>query len=115
MFGNIVYGYVPNEKRRKLDTKAEKCILVGYLDEQKGSKCYKPLIKHARVSRDVDFDESSSWYLPSSPNHDNSIPNSKDEVNEAEMPPGEEEIGSLEESPISFLLSGPNEKLIRNN
>mgnify|MGYP007059648610 FL=1 len=34
-FGNIAYVHVPKEKRRKLDAKAEKCILVDYSDEQK--------------------------------------------------------------------------------
>ena len=33
---SIAYVYVPKEKRRKLDAKVEKCILVGYLDKQKG-------------------------------------------------------------------------------
>mgnify|MGYP002776887913 CR=1 FL=1 len=39
---------VPKEKRRKLDAKAEKCILVGYSNEQ------------VRVSRDVVFDEGEA-------------------------------------------------------
>ena len=43
--------------------KAKKCILVGYSDEQKGYNCYNPRTKQARVSRDVVFDESASWYL----------------------------------------------------
>ena len=30
VFDNIAYVHVPNEKRRKLDAKLEKCILVGY-------------------------------------------------------------------------------------
>ena len=59
--------HVPKEKRRKLDAKAEKCILVGYSDEEKGYKCYNPRTKQARVSRDVVFDESASWYLPPTP------------------------------------------------
>ena len=33
VFNNIAYVYVPKEKRRKLDVKAEKYILVGYSDE----------------------------------------------------------------------------------
>ena len=33
VFGSIVYVHVPKEKRRKLDAKAEKCIMVGYSDE----------------------------------------------------------------------------------
>ena len=83
MFGSIAYVHVPKEKRRKLDAKAEKCISVGYSDEQKGYKCYNPRTKQARVSRDVVFDESASWYLPPTPDL-NSNPSSDDEVSEAE-------------------------------
>ena len=36
VFGSIAYVHVPKEKRKKLDAKTEKCILVGYSDEQKG-------------------------------------------------------------------------------
>ena len=67
VFSSIAYVHVPKEKRRKLDAKAEKFILVGYSDEQKGYKCYNPRTKQARVSRDVVFDESASWYLPPTP------------------------------------------------
>ena len=93
--------HVPKEKRRKLDAKAEKCMLVSYLDEQKGYKCYNPRTKQAHVSRNVVFDESASWYLPPSPNLD-SNPSSDDEVNETELPPDEPEIGTHEESLIWF-------------
>ena len=99
--------HVPKDKRRKLDAKAEKCILVGYSDEKKGYKCYNPRTKQARVSRDVVFDESASWYLPPTPNPDSNT-TSDDEVSEAEMPLDEPEIETHEESPISFRLSGPN-------
>ena len=58
MFDNIAYVHVPHEKRRKLNAKAEKCILVDYLDEQKGYKCYNPRTKQVRVSRNVVFNES---------------------------------------------------------
>ena len=104
--------HVPKEKRRKLDTKAEKCILVGYSDEQKGYKCYNPRTKQARVSNDVVFYESTSWYLP--PTTDlNSNLSSDDEDSEAKMPPDEPEIRTCEESPISFRLSGLNGRLSR--
>ena len=88
----------------------EKCILVGYSDEQKGYKCYNPRTKQARVSRDVVFDESASWYLPPTLEPD-SNPSSDEEVSEAEMPPDEPEIET--ESPISHRLSGPNGRLSR--
>ena len=42
VFDNISYVYVPKEKRRNLDAKAKKCILVCYSDEKKGYKCYNP-------------------------------------------------------------------------
>jgi hypothetical protein len=60
VFGIIAYVHIPKEKRRKLDAKAEKCILVGYSCEQKGYKCYNPQTKQACVSRDAVFDESAS-------------------------------------------------------
>ena len=76
------------------------------LGEQKVYKCYNPRTKQARVSHDVVFDESASWNLP--PTLDlNSNPSSEDEVSEAEMPPDERETETLEESLVSFRLSGP--------
>ena len=62
IFGSIAYVHIPDEKRRKLDPKSEKCILVGYSLEQKGYKCFNPSTRKFRVSRDVVFDESTSWY-----------------------------------------------------
>ena len=60
------------------------------------------------------FDESASWYLP--PTADlNSNLSSKDEVSEAEMPLDEHETETLEESPVSFWLTGPNERQTRFN
>jgi hypothetical protein len=85
--------HILKEKRKKLDAKAEKCILVGYSDEQKGYKCYNPQNKQACVSRDVMFDETTSWYLPSIPHPDSNV-SSDGEVNEAEMPQDELEIGT---------------------
>ena len=63
-----------------------------------------------RVSRDVVFDESESWYsLPFSTPAD-SIPITKDEANETEPILEEEKIDTLGESLIPFRLSGPNEE-----
>ena len=62
MFGCIAYVHVLDEVRSKLDPKAEKCVLVGYSEEQKGYRCYNPLTKKIVVSRDVIFDELGSWY-----------------------------------------------------
>jgi hypothetical protein len=112
VFGSIAYLHIPKEKRNKLDTKAEKCILVSYSDEQKGYNCYNPRTKRACISCDVVFDESTSWYLPSIPQPD-SNPSSDEEVSEAEAPPDELEIGTRPESPISVPLTGPSAGLGR--
>jgi hypothetical protein len=112
VFGSIAYVYIPKEKRKKLDAKDEKCILVGYSDEQKGYKCYNPRTKQACVSRDIVFDESASWYLSSAPQPE-ADPSSDGEVSEAEMPPDEPKIGTRPESPISVPLTGPSAGLGR--
>ncbi|MCO5596320.1 hypothetical protein L7F22_050381 [Adiantum nelumboides] len=62
VFGCIAYVHVPDELRTKLDPKVEKCIFIEYSLEQKGYKCYNPVTRHVRVSRDVVFDEMASWY-----------------------------------------------------
>ena len=62
VFGCIAYVHIPDELRTKLDPKAEKCIFIGYSLEQKGYRCYNPITRKIRVSRDVVFDELSSWY-----------------------------------------------------
>ena len=46
---------------------------------------------------------------------DNSIPIFEGEFNEVEMPQDQGEIGALEESSISFQLSGPNERPCRHD
>ena len=60
VFGSIAYVHIPKKKRKKLEAKAKKCILVGYSDEQKGYKCYNHRTKQERMSRDIVFDESAS-------------------------------------------------------
>ena len=45
IFGSIAYVHIPDDTRQKLDPKSEKCILVGYSQEQKGYKCYNPVTR----------------------------------------------------------------------
>ena len=66
VFGSILYGHFPTEKGQKLDPEFEKCIFVGYSSEQKRYKCFSPSTHSVRVSRDVIFDKSSTWYKPDS-------------------------------------------------
>ena len=60
VFGCIAYVHIPDELRSKLDPKAEKCKFVGYSLEQKGYRCYNPIMHELRVSKDVVFDEMGS-------------------------------------------------------
>ncbi|MCO5593986.1 hypothetical protein L7F22_048005 [Adiantum nelumboides] len=62
VFGCISYVHVPDELRMKLDPKAEKYVFIGYSVEQKGYKCYNPITRQLRMSRDVVFDEMATWY-----------------------------------------------------
>jgi len=44
VFGCIAYVHVPDEKKSKLNPKAQKCIFIGYSLEQKGYRCFNPSI-----------------------------------------------------------------------
>ncbi|XP_074327778.1 uncharacterized protein LOC141665692 [Apium graveolens] len=61
IFGCIAYVHVPDQKRKKLDDKGEKCIFTGYDKRSKAYRLYNPLMKKLIISRDVEFDESDYW------------------------------------------------------
>ncbi|KAK2984034.1 hypothetical protein RJ640_001195 [Escallonia rubra] len=61
VFGSIAYVYVPDQHRKKLDDESEKFIFIGYSQESKGYKLYNFIDNKMKVSRDVTFDEKSSW------------------------------------------------------
>lgn len=59
-FGSTVYIRVPPERRRKLEAKALKCILLGY----RGDAAYRlmdPSTRQIHYSRDVIFDEHKKY------------------------------------------------------
>ena len=84
----------------------------------KGYKCYIPQPKQVRVTRDVVFNESASWYLPSTPTPNSNLI-TEDAASEPETNREEEDevgdFGILEEGLILFRMSGPNESPIRND
>ena len=108
IFGAIAYVHIPDETRQKLDPKSEKCILVGYSLEQKGYKCYNPSTRKSRVSRDVVFDESASWYAPETTLTTTPL---DPESAEQEIEDEDRLTRMIEESPITTRLSGPQEPL----
>ena len=61
-FGCASYVHVAKDERQKLDSKATKCVLLGYGSETKGYRLYN--LKRLKVfySRDVLFCESERGF-----------------------------------------------------
>jgi hypothetical protein len=57
VFGCDAYVHVPKKNMSKLDTKAEKCIFIGYKDGVRGYKLWNPETKKVVYNRDVVFRE----------------------------------------------------------
>ncbi|KAE8663053.1 hypothetical protein F3Y22_tig00113123pilonHSYRG00166 [Hibiscus syriacus] len=62
VFGCVCYMFVPDHLRSKFDKKAVRCIFVGYDSQRKGWKCCDPISGRCYTSRNVVFDEASSWW-----------------------------------------------------
>ena len=45
-----------------MDKKVVRCIFIGYDSQRKGWRCYDPTTRKCYTSRNVVFDESSSWW-----------------------------------------------------
>jgi hypothetical protein len=61
VFGCVAYAHVPDELRRKLDNKGQKCIFVGCSEETKGYKLYDLVARKVIINRDVQFVENEAW------------------------------------------------------
>ena len=60
-FGCVAYAHVPDELRKKLDKKWQKCIFVGYYEDTKAYKLYDPVARKVIITRNVQFVENKSW------------------------------------------------------
>lgn len=49
IFGCVAYARIPEEKRRKLDDKGEKCIFLGVSEQSKAYKLYNPITKKSSL------------------------------------------------------------------
>ncbi|CAL8999785.1 unnamed protein product [Prunus brigantina] len=61
IFSSLCYVHVPTELRHKLEPKSVKGVFVGYATCEKGYMIYDPISKKLTLSRDIIFDEKSSW------------------------------------------------------
>ena len=62
VFGCATFVHVHRKDRSKLESRALKCVFVGYSSNQKGYKCFHPLTRRTFVTMDVKFFESLSYY-----------------------------------------------------
>jgi hypothetical protein len=65
VFGSIAWAHIPDEKRKALQPKTEKCIFVGYYEDVKGYRIFQPHCNEIIIRRDVKFDEN---FLACEPN-----------------------------------------------
>lgn len=89
VFGCVAYAHIPDQLRRKLDSKGEKCIFIGYSEESKAYRLYIPSTKKVFISRDVQFIEEEAWdgSIEKTVNVKNCLSHDEDDEEVAEMHP----------------------------
>lgn len=60
-FGCIGFVHVPQNRRKKLDSRSTKCVLLGISEESKTYRLYDPITKRILSSRYVTFSEHEEW------------------------------------------------------
>jgi hypothetical protein len=58
VFGSIAWAHIPDEKRKALQPKSEKCVFVGYFEDVKGYRLLQSHYNEIILRRDVKFDEN---------------------------------------------------------
>ena len=59
--GCVAYAHVPQQMRRNLDERSEKCVFVGYNEDSKEYRLYNPITKKYVINKDVEFKEEEVW------------------------------------------------------
>jgi hypothetical protein len=62
IFGCIAYLHVPKDSCKKLDSKTQKCLFLGFDSETKAYKLYDNIRRKVIISCDVIFDEDKVGY-----------------------------------------------------
>ena len=63
IFGFPEYIHVPKEKRTKFDPSGRKGVFIGYGDTSKAYRIYFPGFKNIDITRDITFDEYSTYFI----------------------------------------------------
>lgn len=61
IFYCVAYVHVPEARRKKLDDKSFKCVMLGMSEESKAYRLYDPVAERIVVCRDVIFEEDERW------------------------------------------------------
>ncbi len=65
VFGCVCFAHIPGNQRRKLDSKAQRCIFVGYSLVSKGYRLWSVKQHKMITRRDVIFDENTMGQIES--------------------------------------------------
>lgn len=83
-FGADCYAWIPKQKRKKLDQRAQKLKFMGYDETSKGYRLINPETKMITIARDVRFLESREHIPMTNPKCDEGIVSLDLEPNETE-------------------------------
>jgi hypothetical protein len=62
VFGCVAFVHIQKKQRSKLKPCVERCVFIGYGQNQKGYKCLNPVSKKLFVTMDVTFIKMESFF-----------------------------------------------------